>query len=681
MPKRISVVIPVCNDADNLASCLSALQGNDYNDYEIIVVDDCSQDNSAKLAVDYGCKVVSTKQRIGPAGARQLGVKHSEAEIVAFLDSDCQPPVEWLKQIDSCLTEHIAGLGGIYDYEDKGNYFSLFLKHFSQYWFSRWPRRETDFLLGGNCAYWLNVLREPRPCREQVYFKGINSGDDTLMNLEISRKHKLLFLPELSVIHSYFGLAEFLNKQVKWGFSRSIISLLYSKEKLFRAKDLPVIRLLSQLLFTVVFLASLVSLNFYIILPAAILVLSAHLNDLCYLYRKTSKLLFIPYAFFVLILRNISYLLGAVKGMGFLIARQAGRLYHNIRILFNFLNPRAVSKLHFFITSRCNAECGYCFLQPRSDKGDLSLEEIEKIAAKCGIIPYVVITGGEPFLRDDLADICRVFYDRCLSRFFVLATNGFFTEKILEQVKEIFKNCPDANITVQLPVDGIGAAHDRQKKLDGSFQRLVATANGLYHLKKYFPKLSLNISTVVTKENCVSLEEISAYFRKDDLVDNCFLTLQRCPAKTIDIKDISQDDYFSHLRQFALPAQTASTSFFSRLYSHLYGSVMEEMRILLKTKTYLRPCLTVQKLLVLNEQAQVRLCEVRRETVGSLSESKSLKALFNSEKAKALRKKVREEKCFCNWGCALTANFIFSPAVYPGLIAGFLYKTLIGKKR
>lgn len=681
MSKRITVIIPACNNRYKLAECLKALSNNEYENYEVIVVDDCSIDDSAAAARKYGCKVAKTSRRLGPAVARQEGLKYATGEIVAFLDSDCRPASKWLRQIDSYLTKEVGGIGGIYTYEEKGNYFSLFLRYFSQYWFGRWPQKETDFLLGGNSAYWINVLHAERPCKELMYFKGISSGDDTLMNLELSRKYKLLFVPELKVIHSYFGFGEFLKKQFKWGFSRTIISLLYFREKLWRAKDLPVVQILGQLLATALFLISLFTLNVYLILPALTFLLLVHLHNLVYLYRKTTNILFIPYAFFVLLSRNLIYLLGAAKGVVFLFSKKIEYWIDIIRIVLNYLNPYVPSKLHFFLTSQCNAKCEYCFLEPaQCTKAVLSIEKIKEVIKKLGVLPYVIITGGEPFLRNDVALICKLFYDYCLSRFFVIATNGFFTEKIVTQVKEVLRDCPNAHITVGVSIDGIGLAHDCVKKLADSFQRAVATIEKLQKLKRYFQNLSVNISTVVTKENNRNLGKISAYFRKNYEVDNYFVTLKRCSPKTVDIKDIRQEDYFSVLKGIVEPSQNYPQTFFSKVYKHLYASVIDEMQQLLKRGRYLRPCLAARKFLVLNEKAQLCLCELRKEKIGNLTEAKSLNTLLRSKEAKALREKVREEKCFCNWGCAVTANFIFSPSVYPRLIISFLYKLITERK-
>ncbi len=84
----MSVVIPVCNAGGFLASCLDCLSRSTCSDYECIVVDDGSTDDSVEIARRHGVKVVSTGARRGPARARNLGARHASGDILFFIDAD-----------------------------------------------------------------------------------------------------------------------------------------------------------------------------------------------------------------------------------------------------------------------------------------------------------------------------------------------------------------------------------------------------------------------------------------------------------------------------------------------------------------------------------------------------------------------------------------------------------------
>ena len=96
---KISVVLPAYNEGKYLKRCLESLISQDYRgNYEIIIVDSNSKDQTAKIAKSFGIKVVSAP-RISPAVARQTGFAASTGEIIATIDADNQAPTDWLSKI------------------------------------------------------------------------------------------------------------------------------------------------------------------------------------------------------------------------------------------------------------------------------------------------------------------------------------------------------------------------------------------------------------------------------------------------------------------------------------------------------------------------------------------------------------------------------------------------------
>ncbi|WP_432839972.1 glycosyltransferase family 2 protein [Dactylosporangium sp. CA-092794] len=84
----VSVVVPNYNYSRALPLCLQALLDQTYPNLEIIVVDDCSTDDSAAVAASFGVRVLRTTSNGGPAAARNLGARHATGEILFFVDSD-----------------------------------------------------------------------------------------------------------------------------------------------------------------------------------------------------------------------------------------------------------------------------------------------------------------------------------------------------------------------------------------------------------------------------------------------------------------------------------------------------------------------------------------------------------------------------------------------------------------
>ena len=99
--KTIDVSIVVCtlNEEKNIVSCLQALRAQDFSgNYEIIVADGHSEDNTVKLAKPLADKVVLEKKR-SIAFERQAGARAARGKIIAFTDADSKAPKEWVQKI------------------------------------------------------------------------------------------------------------------------------------------------------------------------------------------------------------------------------------------------------------------------------------------------------------------------------------------------------------------------------------------------------------------------------------------------------------------------------------------------------------------------------------------------------------------------------------------------------
>jgi len=116
----ISVVIPARDEEEFLPQCLESLKHQDYEgDYEIIVVDNGSTDNTGKVAQELGATVVVCPQR-GVAYARQAGAYSARGDIIVQADADTIYPTGWLSRIARHFSAHpkSAALAGIYIYKD-----------------------------------------------------------------------------------------------------------------------------------------------------------------------------------------------------------------------------------------------------------------------------------------------------------------------------------------------------------------------------------------------------------------------------------------------------------------------------------------------------------------------------------------------------------------------------------
>ena len=110
----ISVIIAARNSEETLSKCLDSVTKIQDPAFEIFVVDDGSTDRTGSIAAGYpGVKLLRTSG-IGPSAARNKAVKEARGDFIAFTDSDCIVPQEWLTELRRGFTEEsVAGTGGV----------------------------------------------------------------------------------------------------------------------------------------------------------------------------------------------------------------------------------------------------------------------------------------------------------------------------------------------------------------------------------------------------------------------------------------------------------------------------------------------------------------------------------------------------------------------------------------
>lgn len=95
----VSIIIPVYNAEKTVGDCLKSVYTSTYTDFEVVVVDDNSTDDSLNIVNQFPCKIIRMAENSGPASARNRGAEASRGEILFFLDSDIIIERNTLEQI------------------------------------------------------------------------------------------------------------------------------------------------------------------------------------------------------------------------------------------------------------------------------------------------------------------------------------------------------------------------------------------------------------------------------------------------------------------------------------------------------------------------------------------------------------------------------------------------------
>jgi len=136
MADLVSIIIPVRNGVATIARCLEAAFASRYEHFEVIVVNDGSDDRSAEIIKTFPCTLVELSGTSGASRARNIGASHSRGDILFFTDADCLLNEDALAIAVTTLTA--AGrdvvVGGTYTVEPADERFfsafqSIFINH------------------------------------------------------------------------------------------------------------------------------------------------------------------------------------------------------------------------------------------------------------------------------------------------------------------------------------------------------------------------------------------------------------------------------------------------------------------------------------------------------------------------------------------------------------------------
>lgn len=109
-PPRVTVITPIYNNAKMIGECLESLLPQDYPDYEVIVVDDGSTDNTPEVVRRYPVKLI-TNPHLGISAARNAAIKKAEGDIIITMDSDLKVPGDLIsRMVKELLSEEKRGV-------------------------------------------------------------------------------------------------------------------------------------------------------------------------------------------------------------------------------------------------------------------------------------------------------------------------------------------------------------------------------------------------------------------------------------------------------------------------------------------------------------------------------------------------------------------------------------------
>jgi MoaA/NifB/PqqE/SkfB family radical SAM enzyme len=318
------------------------------------------------------------------------------------------------------------------------------------------------------------------------------------------------------------------------------------------------------------------------------------------------------------------------------------------------------------LTYDCNSFCRTCFNweQLRKNKEhELSLEEIDKTLASLDDLLFVVMSGGEPFLRKDLPDICEILATRNHAKQITIPTGAISSDLIGRSVRSILERCPSTQIVVNLSIDHVGEKHDWIRGVPGNYERAKKTYANLAPMLDEFDNFTVNVHTCLCSYNADDLEELTAAVPRDfPRISFHSFEMLRGDQPDKNIQPISTDRY-RELLPFLESYWRSYTNYDGFLRFVKVYSRQIELQVL-EEETQVRPCLAGTISGVLDARGEVRLCELR-DPVGNVRDADfEFGKLWFSEEADRQRKSIAAKECHCTHSCFMSSSLVFQPRTW-----------------
>ncbi|MBF0531093.1 MAG: radical SAM protein, partial [Deltaproteobacteria bacterium] len=331
------------------------------------------------------------------------------------------------------------------------------------------------------------------------------------------------------------------------------------------------------------------------------------------------------------------------------------------RYAANFLeNVTAVDRLNFlifFITSACNCRCSTCFYWQSLNKTEnLSLAEIKKVSASMGRFRTLLLSGGEPFMRNDIAAVCSCFIEQNGIAALAVPTNCTLPERIVPFVEDMLRRYPHLTLSINPSLDGLRETHDAMRGKTGVFEKVVETVTELSRIRRRHPKLEIVINTVISEENAGEIDLLGdLVYNEMDCDYHEFEILRGDPRdgglKAPPIAEIRRlHGLIVRNRERYLKRRGAGeVERFAEMGLLLYSQKVKE-RVLDHRGLPVR-CTAGRNIGVLEPDGGVRLCELL-PAIGNVREAGyDFLSVWNSPRAMALRENIRATDCACTHVC------------------------------
>jgi len=313
------------------------------------------------------------------------------------------------------------------------------------------------------------------------------------------------------------------------------------------------------------------------------------------------------------------------------------------------------------VTYRCNSRCLTCRVYEKESGPEFTTDEFDRTFASLGRAPYwFTMSGGEPFLRSDLPDICESAWRRTSPGIINIPTNGLLSDRVPPMVREITRRCEGAQVIINLSLDEVGERHDRIRGVPGGFEKALATFEGLKSIDA--PNLTLGVHTVVSVHNVERIPDVYAYVQKE-LRPDSFITEvaeQRVELGTVGAQITPDAASYARAIDFLIDRiRSSRVSGISKVTQSFRVRYYQMVKRFLETGERSIPCYAGVASAQIAPDGDVWFCCIKAESMGNLRDADyDFGRIWFGDKASSARREVASGACACPLANASYTNML-----------------------
>ena len=290
---------------------------------------------------------------------------------------------------------------------------------------------------------------------------------------------------------------------------------------------------------------------------------------------------------------------------------------------------------------------------------------------------FLFLTGGEPFLRDDLPELARIYYTNNKVRKIQIPSNGSLRDGNISLLRKLLDNVPDAHVGATISLDGAGPLHDKNRRVPGLFEKAVATFKEYKKLQKEYPNLGCQINVTVSAFNQDHLLELYDYLTLELKTSNIIYTVVRGEPRDPSAKSLDPEKVKAWNDLIDRNTVRAALGYGGFPFSdmvNIKNLIIHGINIdMLREPRYRMPCYAGRLAAVMFSNGDVHPCELKTERFGNVRDMDyDFKKLWLSPHADAIRKEIARSRCFCTHECFSSTNILFNPRFLPRILGHWL---------